>query len=789
MGRRLNYPHNKRKLNGAQRILSLSITSQYGCVHSVKKNHIVRGKMWRFLDGVSEPKKKKLSADDKRKYFNEYEKNKRSRSFLLDWKKERPWLENTENGMKCSYCNEYESKRQSLFVQGCKSYKIETIKLHEQSKSHLKCQACYHAKCVPASMSEAGKLVQKLNHENFKKMAILFRTAHALAIHNRPFTDFIWMCELDSVKNVNVGETYRNAAAAKTFIYYIAKNEITKVSSRISTSKFLCIIGDGSTDASVKEQEMWFVRYCREGIISTDFIGVDSCDKASAENIVNGLQNVVQTNLSYDWNKFLLKTVAISCDGASVMVGCKGGVGAILRRQQPDMITIHCMAHRLELSLKDAAKSVKLYEKTISVLAMGLYYFYHNSSLNRAMLKRSECALKTDDDKGLLLPSRVGGTRWIGHTALALQNITVSYKYIISHLGQLTEPSERVSTDSRAKAYAFLKLLQTKSIIYFIYFLIDVLSVLKRLSLGVQNNQCLISQQHSTIESCWKFLEDTKLDFGTEDLLTLISHFRTLFEKAGLNCDEIEMEWIMLKKAICENTAKFESWTQVNEIYGHQYRNILDVMDLILTMSPSSAEAERGFSLMKVLKTKIRSTLSQGSLNDLLITKLHAPKIGDFNPSEAVYLWNSEGNRTKRVNFKDMSASKRKPTVFTQTPDVVVPQETESIVMSKPIPVSKDLETGPELDKSSTSIVYEESQQSSVSVEVQTDQIPSVEASTQTFDNELVSKQYRFSSITSEEQSNKYYSSSDEASDYSDIDSDLEEDIVFSKLLDLNTRD
>ncbi|XP_060554316.1 zinc finger protein 862-like [Ruditapes philippinarum] len=602
--------------------------------------------MWRFLDGVSEPKKKRLSADDKKKYFNEYEKNKRSRSFLLDWKKERPWLENTENGMKCSYCNEYESKRQSLFVQGCKSYKIETIKLHEQSKSHLKCQACYHAKCVPASMSEAGKIVQKLNDENFKKMAILFRTAHALAIHNRPFTDFMWMCELDSVKNVNVGETYRNAAAAKTFINYIAKNEITKVSSRISTSKFLCIIGDGSTDASVKEQEMWFVRYCREGIISTDFIGVDSCDKASAENIVNGLQNVVQTNLSYDWNKFLLKTVAISCDGASVMVGCKGGVGAILRRQQPDMITIHCMAHRLELSLKDAAKSVKLYEKTISVLAMGLYYFYHNSSLNRAMLKRSECALKTDDDKGLLLPSRVGGTRWIGHTALALQNITVSYKYIISHLGQLTEPSERVSTDSRAKAYAFLKLLQTKSIVYFIYFLIDVLSVLKRLSLGVQNNQCLISQQHSTIESMLEVLRGYKTsdgpslrkiinsklelkgderefnsarnkiidqieaallrrfsefsslgvikatriadilswpkswemlqDFGTEDLLTLISHFRTLFEKAGLNCDEIEMEWIMLKKAICENTAKFESWTQVNEIYGHQYRNILE---------------------------------------------------------------------------------------------------------------------------------------------------------------------------------------------------------------------
>jgi hypothetical protein len=51
--------------------------------------------------------------------------------------KDKPWLENTKNGMKFSYCNEYGSRRQTLFVQGCKIYKMETIKLHEQSKTHL----------------------------------------------------------------------------------------------------------------------------------------------------------------------------------------------------------------------------------------------------------------------------------------------------------------------------------------------------------------------------------------------------------------------------------------------------------------------------------------------------------------------------------------------------------------------------------------------------------------------------------------------------------------------------
>ena len=120
------------------------------------------------------------------------------------------------------------------------------------------------------------------------------------------------------------------------------------------------------------------------------------------------------------------------------MVGCRNGIGAILRRDQPSLITIHCMAHRLELALKDVAKKNKHYDKSINILAMGLYYFYHNSSLNRAMLTRSYKAFRCDDDiVELLLPTRVGGTRWIGHTYRAITNLTSSYKFICAHLGQV----------------------------------------------------------------------------------------------------------------------------------------------------------------------------------------------------------------------------------------------------------------------------------------------------------------------------------------------------------------
>lgn len=102
-----------------------------------------------------------------------------------------------------------------------------------------------------------------------------------------------------------------------------------------------------------------------------DFIGVHSASKATAETIVPGLQETVVSNLKMDWNEISNKLVGLSCD---VMTGCKSGVRAILEKDCPSIVTIHCIAHRLEFSLKDVTKKVKTYER-VNILLAGLYYF------------------------------------------------------------------------------------------------------------------------------------------------------------------------------------------------------------------------------------------------------------------------------------------------------------------------------------------------------------------------------------------------------------------------------
>ena len=68
--------------------------------------------------------------------------------------------------------------------------------------------------------SKAGKILVTLNRALTEKLRIKFRSVHALAKHDRPFTDYIWQCELDELKDE---QDYRSDKAAADFAHHIAE--------------------------------------------------------------------------------------------------------------------------------------------------------------------------------------------------------------------------------------------------------------------------------------------------------------------------------------------------------------------------------------------------------------------------------------------------------------------------------------------------------------------------------------------------------------------------------------
>ncbi|XP_042089813.1 sperm flagellar protein 2 isoform X2 [Ovis aries] len=98
-------------------------------------------------------------------------------------------------------------------------------------------------------------------------------------------------------------------------------------------------------------------------------------------------------------------------------------------------------------------------------------------------------------------------------------------------------------------------------------------------------------------------------EFGEKEVAILIAHYEPVLEAAKVKIDQVDTEWSMLKLEIYsrfQNICKL-TWDFVNSVYLHKYPNILTLIDLVLSLPASSAEAGRGFSQMKRIRSQMHA--------------------------------------------------------------------------------------------------------------------------------------------------------------------------------------
>ncbi|XP_070548832.1 zinc finger protein 862-like [Ptychodera flava] len=149
------------------------------------------------------------------------------------------------------------------------------------------------------------------------------------------------------------------------------------------------------------------------------------------------------------------------------------------------------------------------------------------------------------------------------------------------------------------------------------------------------------------------FNESNK-DFGDEHVATLTDHFSQTLQQQGVNPAVVELEWNILRSSLYNNhTVADLTWPAVNKILGNECKNILALVDLVLSLPASSAVCERGFSLMKQTKTEYRNRLHTKTLSNLLMVKLHTKNEKEYDPTSAIHYWNTGGPKKRRHNFME----------------------------------------------------------------------------------------------------------------------------------------
>ena len=147
------------------------------------------------------------------------------------------------------------------------------------------------------------------------------------------------------------------------------------------------------------------------------------------------------------------KLVGIGTDGAAANVA-GAGLKGLVEKELPWIFWMWCMAHRLELAVKDAFKKTSF--DLVDEMLLRLNLLYENSpkkcrQLEDIVVELKEC-LSIED--GGTRPIRASGSRWISHKWNAMKRVLSKYGAYTSHLAALSEdPTVKSADKAKLKGY------------------------------------------------------------------------------------------------------------------------------------------------------------------------------------------------------------------------------------------------------------------------------------------------------------------------------------------------
>ena len=322
---------------------------------------------------------------------------KRTRGFVTSWRKEFPWLENDEKErvMYCKWCRAYPSladRASPLFIgtgPGAKKktdYRKGGLNTHNNSSHHKKVEGKRYADENPGQAPMDIHL-NNVSQEEKNRLCMLINTAHSTAKEDVAMKKFPKLCDLQEKNGLKLGENYRNDKSCREFVDAIAETSRDDICNDVKSAKFLCVLADGTTDRAVIEQEAVYVRYVdNDGEIQTKMADCVALKSGDAKGVLEGINKGLQS-VGVDEQVLKEKLVACNFDGAAVNMGKDNGVAKQIQDNIGEhVITVHCLAHNLELAvldvLKDNAPETKYMESLESTLR-GVYKFYHQSPKKR----------------------------------------------------------------------------------------------------------------------------------------------------------------------------------------------------------------------------------------------------------------------------------------------------------------------------------------------------------------------------------------------------------------------
>ena len=429
---------------------------------------------------------------------------------FIRFKKEYDWLCCRDKMLGCTLCKNISSINCNRTQGMCVSSEWAECQVSCYGSTVAKRQVSLRKKIYIHRNSEYHKYAQivvndkKANHlpsvvENQQKHLYgttirVFRTAYKQIMLNRPFLDFETEIELQVLNGCDMGRILHSNVACGNIVRHICDQMRHAVCNVIVANNYkFSVLIDESTTISHLSTMIVYVRTSFDGIKPvTIFLDLVELDNANAKSIVESLLTCLNRHGFSD--EFLSDNfIGIATDGASVMLGRKNGVCKLLSERYPNIISWHCLAHRLELGVHDTVSEVNGINH-FKIFLDKLYCVYSASPKNQKEL--ASCASELDVQ--LLRIGKVLDTRWVASSVRTVKAVWESYLALYQHFKNASADNQRDSRE-RATYSGLAEKLSSEAFVNNLAIMYDALQELSELSLEFQKKCMTLISAHKAI--------------------------------------------------------------------------------------------------------------------------------------------------------------------------------------------------------------------------------------------------------------------------------------------------
>ncbi|XP_070533136.1 zinc finger MYM-type protein 1-like [Ptychodera flava] len=412
------------------------------------------------------------------------------------WKSEYKWIIPVSNdkgnivGMLCDLCKRHSVRQKN--GEWTWSVVPATYLRRDKIVGHLEGEQ--HFKAMIAEMDSLNSLVDggiqqslqfqiELNKEALKTaMKSLYWLIKKEVPHTSNYRSLLDFAKshlgCDILKHLDKGGNahYTSERIIQELVQVMADQISREQMNKLNGSLYIGLMCDESTDISVTKELVLYGRYTDKGVVGSCFLEIIPIKDGTAVTITSAIQHWLEKN-----KIGIQKVMGFGSDGAACMVGRKGGVATLLAKENPMMISIHCIAHRLSLAVSQAAGRVNLLRDSFKPNLSELFRFYDYSGVRMAKLHDIQEIL----DVAQLTLKEAKDTRWLSHD-LACKALFNSLPAVITSL--------EYEARQNATAAGLATWIKKYSTLATLYLLCDLLPHLSALSKCFQHHQVDLQQ-------------------------------------------------------------------------------------------------------------------------------------------------------------------------------------------------------------------------------------------------------------------------------------------------------